>query len=110
MPGYSCPIVTCDQPGCLGGSIRARRVCIPLRSDDEQTAFQQALEIGRLGEDIHTEGRREVETRLAEVVRLDCVGSDQTQFEVRLGSSKARERLPFEHIFKPEERMPEPAF
>ena len=51
-----------------------------------------------------------METRLAEVVRLDCVGSDQTQFEVRLGSSKARERLPFEHIFKPEERMPEPAF
>ena len=79
-------------------------------SEDEQTAFQQALEIGRLGEDIHTEGRREVETRLAEVVRLDCLGSDQTQFEVRLGSSKARERLPFEHIFKPEERMPEPAF
>src|SRR5208283_3374303 len=25
--------------------------------EDEQTAFQQALEIGRLGEDIHTEGR-----------------------------------------------------
>ena len=79
-------------------------------SQDEQTAFQQALEIGRLGEDIHTEDRREVETRLAEVVRLDCLGSDQTQFEVRLGSSKAREHLPFEHMFKPEEHMPEPAF
>jgi len=26
-------------------------------SEDEKTAFQQALEIGRLGEDIHTEGR-----------------------------------------------------
>ena len=79
-------------------------------SEDEQTAFQQALEIGRLGEDIHTEGWREVETRLAEVVRLDCLGSDQTQFEVRLGSSKAKERLSFEHVFKPEEHMPEPAF
>jgi hypothetical protein len=79
-------------------------------SEDEQTAFQQALEIERLGEDVHTEGRREVETRLAEVVRLDCLGSNSTQFEVRLGSSKAREHLPFEHSFKPEEHMPEPAF
>lgn len=79
-------------------------------AEDEQTAFQHALEIGRRGEDIHTEGRREVETRLAEVVRLDCLGSDKTQFEVRLGSSKARVRLPFEHIFKPEEQMPESPF
>ena len=79
-------------------------------SVDEQTAFPQALEIGRLGEDIHTEGRREVETRLAEVVRLDCLGSNQTQFEVRLSCSKAREHLSFEHVFKPEEHMPEPAF
>jgi hypothetical protein len=79
-------------------------------SEDEQTAFQQALEIGRLGEDIHTEGRREVETRLAEIVRLDCLGSDQTQFEVSLGSSNADERLPFDHVFKPEEHMPESPF
>ncbi len=79
-------------------------------SENEQTAFQQALEFGRLGEDFHTEGQREVETRLAEVVRLDCLGSNQTHFEVRLGSSKAAERLSFEHVFKPEEHMPEPAF
>jgi hypothetical protein len=79
-------------------------------SEDEQTAFKQALEIGRLGEDIHTEGRREVETRLAEIVRLDCLGGDQTQFEVRLGSSKPTERLPFGHVFKPEEHMPESVF
>jgi len=59
-------------------------------SEDEQTAFQQALEIGRLGEDIHTEGRREVETRLAEVVRLDCLGSDQPSS--RSGSAPARPR------------------
>ena len=79
-------------------------------SEDEKTAFHQALEIGRLGEDIHTEGRREVQTRLAEVVRLDYLGSGQTQFEVRLGSSKARERLPFDHVFNPEEHMPESPF
>jgi hypothetical protein len=79
-------------------------------SEDEQTAFQQALEIGRQGEDIHTEGRRVVETRLAEVVRLDSLGSNQTQFEVRLGTSKPTECLPFEHVFKPEDHMPESAF
>jgi hypothetical protein len=79
-------------------------------ADDAQTAFQQAIEIGRLGEDVHTEGRREVETRLAEVLRLDCLGNSQTQFEVRLGSSKAKERLPFDHVFKPEEHMPESPF
>jgi hypothetical protein len=79
-------------------------------SENEQSAFRQALEIGRLGEDFHTEGRREVETRLAEVVRLDYLGSNPTQFEVRLGSSKARERLPFEHVFHPEEHMPESPF
>ena len=79
-------------------------------SEDEQTAFQQALEIGRHGEEYHTEGRREVETRLAEIVRLDYLGSNQTHFEVRLGSSKPTERLPFEHVFKPEEHMPESTF
>ncbi|MGH9606441.1 MAG: hypothetical protein ACRD3N_12180 [Terracidiphilus sp.] len=79
-------------------------------SQDEQTAFQQALEIGHLGEDVHSEGRREVETRLAEVVRLDCLGSDRTQFEVRFGSSKATERLTFDHVFTPQAHMPESAF
>ena len=79
-------------------------------SEDEQTAFQQALDIGRQGEDVHTEGRREVETRLAEVVRLDCLGSNQIQFQVSLGSNKAGERLPFDHVFKPEDHMPKPAF
>lgn len=80
------------------------------QSEDQETAFQQALEIGRLGEDVHTEGWREVETRLAAVVRLDCLGGNRTQFEVQLGSSKAQERLPFEHVFKPAEHMPESPF
>ncbi|MGH9438099.1 MAG: hypothetical protein ACRD22_09430 [Terriglobia bacterium] len=79
-------------------------------SEDAQTAFRQALEIGRLGEDVHTEGRREVETRLAEVVRLDCLGGNQTQFEVRLAPSKAREHLPFEHTFHPEKHVPGSTF
>jgi hypothetical protein len=79
-------------------------------SEDDQTAFQQALEIGRLGEEHHTEGRHEVETRLAEVLRLDYLGSELTQFEVKLGSSKAQEHLPFEHVFHPEQNVPESPF
>ena len=57
-----------------------------------------------------TSSSAKMKTRLAEIVRLDCLGSNQIQFEVKLGSSKARERLSFEHVFKPEEHMPEPAF
>jgi hypothetical protein len=79
-------------------------------AEEEQTAFQQALEIGRRGEDIHEQGRRVIETRLAEVVSLDCLGNERSWFQVELGSSKTRESLPFEHIFKPEEHMPESAF
>jgi len=79
-------------------------------AEDEQAAFQQALEIGRQGEDVHEEGRRIVETRLAEIVSLDCLDTNQTRFHVSLGSSKAMEHLPFEHIFKPEDHMPESAF
>ena len=57
-------------------------------SEDQQTAFQQALKIGRLGEDTHTEGWREVDTRLAEIVRLDCLGSDRTQFQISIVQPK----------------------
>lgn len=77
---------------------------------DEQSAFQHALKIGRQGEDFHVEGRRVVETRLASVASLNCLGSNQTQFNVSLGAGKAKERLPFNHIFKPEEHMPESVF
>ena len=58
-------------------------------SDDRDTAFQRALEIGHQAEHSHDEGRRWVESRLAQVVRLDCLGADQTEFQVVLGSSRA---------------------
>jgi hypothetical protein len=49
----------------------------------------------RLGES----RRQRVESRLAQVVRLDCLGADQTEFQVVLGSSRATERVPLEqHI------------
>jgi hypothetical protein len=79
-------------------------------SDDRETAFQQALLIGRIDEDFHEEGRRLVESRLAEVVRLDCMGANPTEFRVSLGFKRAKEKMPFEHVFHPEETLPEEAF
>ena len=79
-------------------------------SDDRNTAFQRALEIGHQAERSHDEGRRWVESRLAQVVTLDCLGANRTEFEVGLGSSKATEHLPFEHVFDPEANEPEPPF
>jgi hypothetical protein len=59
-------------------------------SEDRDTAFQRALEIGHRAE--HS---------------LDCLGADQTEFQVVLGASRATERLPFEHMFDPEGSEPE---
>jgi len=47
-----------------------------------------------------------VEKRLARIVSLQCVGSNQTEFSVTLGFRKATERLPFEHEFDPEGTLP----
>ena len=64
-------------------------------SEDQNTAFRRAVEIGRTREAAHPEGRRWVETRLAEVVRLDRLGNNQTEFAVRLDTKKPSEQLPF---------------
>jgi hypothetical protein len=80
------------------------------RSEDRDAAFQRALEIGHQGERSHDEGRRWVESRLAEVVRLDCMDAGQKEFQVDLGSRRATEHLPFEHMFDPEGNEPEPPF
>ena len=79
-------------------------------SEDRDTAFQRALEIGHQAEHSHDEGRRWVESRLAQVVRLDCLGGDPTEFQVVLGYSKPTEHLPFEHMFDPEGSVPESPF
>jgi len=39
-------------------------------SEDHDTAFRRALEIGRCHQDEHQEGRKWVETRLADIVTL----------------------------------------
>ena len=75
-------------------------------SEDQDAAFQHALEIGRRECDGRAEGRRWVEKRLARIVGLDCLGSSQTEFDVHLGRRRAEERLPFEHQFDPEGTTP----
>jgi len=79
-------------------------------SEDRATAFQRALEIGRQSEPSHEEGRRCVETRLAQIVTLECLGSNRTEFHVALASRKAKEQLPFEHVFYPELNEPATVF
>lgn len=70
-------------------------------SEDSDSAFQQALEIGQRERDCREEGRRWVEKRLARIVSLECLETDQTEFGVSIGRSRTGERLPFEHEFDP---------
>lgn len=79
-------------------------------SGDHDEAFQRALEIGRRRQCGHEEGRRWVETRLAEVAVLDCLGPDRQEFTVELASRKPEAKLPFEHVFHPEGTVPAPIF
>jgi len=79
-------------------------------SEDRATAFQRALDIGHQDEPSHDEGRRCVETRLAQIVTLECLGTNRTEFHVNLESSKAKEHLPFEHVFHPEQNEPATVF
>jgi hypothetical protein len=74
-------------------------------SEDEESAFRQALEIGWRERDGHEEGRRWVEKRLARIVSLQRLGN-QTEFGVCMGRRRASERLPFEHEFDPEGTAP----
>lgn len=79
-------------------------------SEDADSAFLQALEIGQRKRDCREEGRRWVEKRLARVVSLEFLGTDPTEFEVSIGRSRAGERLPFEHEFDPAGTVPMPPF
>jgi len=79
-------------------------------SGDHRQAFERALTIGRRRQAGHEEGRRWVETRLAEVVVLECLGPEREEFEVELASQKPERRLPFEHVFHPEGTVPSPMF
>lgn len=75
-------------------------------SEDRDSAFQKALEIGWQRREGYEEGRQWVEKRLARIVSLDCMGNNVSEFDVNLGFRRATERLPFEHEFDPEGMAP----
>jgi hypothetical protein len=78
-----------------------------------RTTIRHSGELSRLDEATRTsikKGRKWVETRLAEIVTLDNLGTNPTEFEVNLGTKKPGEHLPFEHVFDPEGATPPPMF
>jgi hypothetical protein len=83
------------------------------RSEDDDSAFQRALAIGEGGQSGGEEGiqrPRWVETRLAEVVTLDCLGSElEDELEVHWMRRAAKEKIPFEHKFEPANKTPLPS-
>ena len=84
------------------------------RSDDFASAFQRALAIGEGGQSGGEEGMRRprwVETRLAEVMTLDCLGTElDEELEVHWIRKPAKEKISFEHKFKPANKMPPPSY
>ena len=79
-------------------------------SGDHSQAFEKALELGRGRQSGHEEGRRWIETRLAQVETLDCLGTNPAGFEVELAAKQPEVRLAFEHVFHPEGTGPAPIF
>ena len=82
------------------------------RSQDREAAFQRALEIGEGGQSGGEEETRRrtrwVETRLAEVMTLECVGDelDDEPLEVQWVRLPATERIAFDHKFEPAKKVP----
>jgi len=84
------------------------------RSDDREAAFRRALEIGEGGQSGGEEETRRrtrwVETRLAEVVALDCLGpelkEEEEPLEVHWMRLPATERIAFDHKFDPAGHTP----
>jgi hypothetical protein len=84
------------------------------RSEDREAAFRRALEIGEGGqsggEETSRSRTRWVETRLAEVVALDCLGPELKEehepLEVHWMRLPASERIAFDHRFEPARKAP----
>jgi hypothetical protein len=84
------------------------------RSEDREAAFRRALAIGEAGQSDGYQGTgqraRWVETRLAEVVTLDCLG-DELEVEPLEASQlrlrrPTREKIEFEYEFEPAQKAP----
>jgi hypothetical protein len=82
------------------------------QSDNREAAFEEALRIGRDQEYVIEPDRPPgpgFEYRFSEVVYLEEMGAAAAGFTVPLGVRAATEGLAFDHEFRPEARMPEPA-
>jgi len=82
------------------------------QSDSREAAFEEALRIGRSQEYVITPDRPagpSFEYRLAEVVYLEEHGAAPAGFAIPLAPQPAMERLGFDHEFRPDARIPEPA-
>ena len=76
------------------------------RSEDRERAFARALEIGEGGQsgaEEHGRRTRWVETRLAQVVTLECLGDEleEDPLEVYYLRFPANEKISFDHKFQP---------
>ena len=81
------------------------------RSEDRERAFARALEIGEGGQsggEEHGRSTRWVETRLAEVATLECLGDELEEYplEVYWLRLPAREKIGFDHNFEPGKQVP----
>jgi hypothetical protein len=82
------------------------------RSENREAAFRRALEIGEGGQSGGEEGGRRlrwVETRLAEVVTLDCLGGElkeEEPLELHWIRLPATEKIAFQHRFEPAKKVP----
>jgi len=78
-------------------------------SENRETAFPEALRIGRKQEQALLRDDRgpDIECRLAEVVYTGSGGDDVRGLPGREGGDRA-DRL--RHVFRPEERVPPPMF
>lgn len=80
------------------------------RGADPDAAFARALEIGRSRQGGHDEDAEYVQTRLAAVVTLDCLGADPGVMESAAVAIMPSEPVRFDHGFRPEEVFPPPSF
>ena len=80
------------------------------RSEDLDSAFNQALKEGRRHEHVSKPGRYRIEFKLAKIVFLDRLGPNLDDLLIPSGFEKPKEHLPFDHVLDPEGSFPPPSF
>jgi len=80
------------------------------RNADWEAAFARALAIGRERKGSHGEDTQYVETRLAAVVTLYCLGADPSVLAGESVTIMPADPVSFDPVFRPEEVMPSASF